>query len=141
MLKITFSARPNARGPRSLAIALIAGIALSLAALGPAATAADEAAPEDTIGISAKPQAAGDDSVGRTRFSYQMSPGQTLDDVYVVLGDRAQTPAGAPAWSVRVWWNPWARLIFLGPLLMALGGVLSLMDRRLRVGVGKRRAA
>jgi len=93
VLKITFSARPNARGPRSLAIALIAGIALSLAALGPAATAADEAAPEDTIGISAKPQAADENSVGRTRFSYQMSPGQNIDDVYVVTnsGTTAQT--------------------------------------------------
>ncbi|MFJ6024897.1 heme lyase CcmF/NrfE family subunit [Brevundimonas sp. NPDC092305] len=64
-----------------------------------------------------------------------------LDDVYVVLGERGRTDAGAPAWQVRVWWNPWARLIFLGPALMALGGLLSLMDRRLRVGVGKRRAA
>ena len=63
-----------------------------------------------------------------------------LDDVYVVLGERGRTAAGAPAWSVRVWWNPWARLIFLGPLLMALAGVLSLLDRRLRLGVSKRKA-
>ncbi len=64
-----------------------------------------------------------------------------LDDVYVVLGERAQTAQGAPAWSVRVWWNPWARLIFLGPAIMALGGVLSLMDRRLRLGAGARKPA
>jgi len=64
-----------------------------------------------------------------------------LDDVYVVLGDRGRTEAGQPAWSVRVWWNPWARLIFLGPALMALGGALSLMDRRLRLGVGRRKGA
>ncbi|RZJ32388.1 MAG: heme lyase CcmF/NrfE family subunit [Brevundimonas sp.] len=64
-----------------------------------------------------------------------------LDDVYVVLGERAQATDGAPAWNVRVWWNPWARLIFLGPLIMALGGVLSLMDRRLRLAVGARKAA
>jgi cytochrome c-type biogenesis protein CcmF len=64
-----------------------------------------------------------------------------LDDVYVVLGERGRTAAGAPAWNVRVWWNPWARLIFLGPAVMALGGVLSLMDRRLRLAVGKRKAA
>ncbi len=62
-----------------------------------------------------------------------------LDDVYVVLGERGRTEAGAPAWSVRVWWNPWARLIFLGPAVMALGGLLSLLDRRLRLGVGRRR--
>ena len=63
-----------------------------------------------------------------------------LDDVYVVLGERAGS-AEAPAWNVRVWWNPWARLIFLGPAIMALGGVVSLLDRRLRLAVGKRRAA
>jgi cytochrome c-type biogenesis protein CcmF len=64
-----------------------------------------------------------------------------LDDVYVVLGERAETAAGAPAWNVRVWWNPWARLIFLGPALMALGGVLSLLDRRLRLAVTSGRPA
>ncbi|MDY6922575.1 MAG: heme lyase CcmF/NrfE family subunit [Pseudomonadota bacterium] len=64
-----------------------------------------------------------------------------LDDVYVVLGERGRTAAGAPAWNVRVWWNPWARLIFLGPAIMALGGLLSLMDRRLRLAVGRRKAA
>ena len=64
-----------------------------------------------------------------------------LDDVYVVLGERGRTEAGAPAWSVRVWWNPWARLIFLGPAIMALGGLLSLLDRRLRLGIGRRTRA
>ncbi|MDP3803167.1 heme lyase CcmF/NrfE family subunit [Brevundimonas sp.] len=64
-----------------------------------------------------------------------------LDDVYVVLGERGRTSAGAPAWNVRVWWNPWARLIFLGPAIMALGGLVSLLDRRLRLGAGARGAA
>ncbi|CAN5204636.1 heme lyase CcmF/NrfE family subunit [soil metagenome] len=64
-----------------------------------------------------------------------------LDDVYVVMGERRSTPQAAQAWTVRVLWNPWARLIFLGPLIMALGGLLSLLDRRLRVGgLGRRRA-
>jgi len=62
-----------------------------------------------------------------------------LDDVYVVLGERRATPDGAQAWSVRTYWNPWARLIFLGPMIMALGGLLSLLDRRLRVWVPGRR--
>jgi len=61
-----------------------------------------------------------------------------LDDVYVVLGERAEV-AGRPAWTVRLYWNPWARLIFLGPAIMALGGLLSLLDRRLRLGAGGRR--
>ena len=64
-----------------------------------------------------------------------------LDDVYVVLGERRSTPQAARAWTVRVYWNPWARLIFLGPLVMAIGGVLSLLDRRLRIGVAARKKA
>jgi cytochrome c-type biogenesis protein CcmF len=62
-----------------------------------------------------------------------------LDDVYVVMGERRSTPEAARAWTVRVYYNPWARLIFLGPFVMALGGVLSLMDRRLRLAVGARK--
>ena len=62
-----------------------------------------------------------------------------LDDVYVVLGERRGSPEG-PAWSVRAYWNPWARLIFVGPAIMALGGLVSLSDRRLRVGAPQGRA-
>jgi cytochrome c-type biogenesis protein CcmF len=62
-----------------------------------------------------------------------------LDDVYVVVGDRAGD-AAQPAWVVRLYWNPWARLIFFGPAIMALGGLLSLLDRRLRIGVGAKRS-
>ena len=61
-----------------------------------------------------------------------------LSDVYVVLGERTEAD-GRPAWNVRLYWNPWARLIFLGPVIMALGGVLSLLDRRLRVAAPARR--
>jgi cytochrome c-type biogenesis protein CcmF len=42
---------------------------------------------------------------------------------------------------VRAYWNPWARLIFLGPLLMAIGGFISLSDRRLRFAVSRRAPA
>ncbi|WP_122466696.1 heme lyase CcmF/NrfE family subunit [Brevundimonas lutea] len=62
-----------------------------------------------------------------------------LDDLYVVLGERRAGPEGQPAWSVRAYHNPWARLIFLGPALMALGGLVSLTDPRLRVAVTRRR--
>ncbi|MBV8594612.1 MAG: heme lyase NrfEFG subunit NrfE, partial [Caulobacteraceae bacterium] len=55
-----------------------------------------------------------------------------LDDAYVVLADRREGAGGAPAWLVRAYWNPLVRLIFLGPVLMAAGGALSLSDRRLR---------
>ncbi|MGU3492764.1 heme lyase CcmF/NrfE family subunit [Xanthobacteraceae bacterium A53D] len=39
--------------------------------------------------------------------------------------------------SVRVTWKPLVTLIWLGTVVMALGGVLSLADRRLRVGAPK----
>jgi cytochrome c-type biogenesis protein CcmF len=58
----------------------------------------------------------------------------------MVLGERRHGPGGAPVWLVRAYWNPWASLIFAGPVIMALGGVLSLSDRRLRLGVARRRA-
>ncbi|WP_018631660.1 heme lyase CcmF/NrfE family subunit [Neomegalonema perideroedes] len=52
-------------------------------------------------------------------------------DVYVVLGDRQ--PDGA-TWAVRAYQKPWVNWIWIGALVMALGGTLSLADRRLRVG-------
>ena len=63
-----------------------------------------------------------------------------LDHLYVVLGERRDA-AGEPVWLVRAYWNPWALLIFIGPAIMALGGIVSLSDRRLRLGVGRRAEA
>lgn len=62
-------------------------------------------------------------------------------DLYIVLGERREGDALAgkgPTWLIRAFWNPWARLIFGGPLLMALGGLVSLSDRRLRIAAGAR---
>ncbi|MDB5445828.1 MAG: cycK, partial [Phenylobacterium sp.] len=58
--------------------------------------------------------------------------------LYVVLGER-RAAAGRPVWLVRAYWNPWASLLFAGPVIMALGGLVSLSDRRLRLGIGHRR--
>jgi cytochrome c-type biogenesis protein CcmF len=63
-----------------------------------------------------------------------------LDDVYLVLGEMRAGTGGQPAWLVRAYVNPWARLIFLGPLIIALGGLVSLSDRRLRLALPQRRA-
>ena len=38
---------------------------------------------------------------------------------------------------IRAYWNPWARFIWLGPIMMALGGLVSLSDRRLRFALPK----
>jgi cytochrome c-type biogenesis protein CcmF len=56
-----------------------------------------------------------------------------------VLGER-RPAAGQPVWLVRAYWNPLATLLFLGPVIMALGGLVSLSDRRLRVGAPAKRA-
>jgi len=63
-----------------------------------------------------------------------------LDHLYIVLGERRQEASG-PVWLVRGYFNPWAWLIFAGPLLMAIGGAVSLSDRRLRLGVARKAAA
>jgi cytochrome c-type biogenesis protein CcmF len=64
-----------------------------------------------------------------------------LSDLYMVLGEPRTGAGGQPAWLIRVYWNPWVRLIWLGPLLMAIGGGVSLSDRRLRFGLPRRAAA
>jgi cytochrome c-type biogenesis protein CcmF len=61
-----------------------------------------------------------------------------VNHLYVVLGERRDAE-GQPVWLVRGYWNPWALLIFIGPAIMAIGGVISLSDRRLRIAAGRRR--
>ncbi|MEM7746227.1 MAG: heme lyase CcmF/NrfE family subunit [Pseudomonadota bacterium] len=53
-----------------------------------------------------------------------------LRDVYLVLGD--QNAQGA--WAVRSYLKPLANWIWIGSLVMAFGGLISLTDRRFRVG-------
>ncbi|HVJ39040.1 MAG TPA: cytochrome c-type biogenesis CcmF C-terminal domain-containing protein, partial [Stenotrophomonas sp.] len=49
-------------------------------------------------------------------------------DIYIALGE----PLGAGAWAVRAHVKPFVRLIWLGALLMALGGLVTASDRRFR---------
>jgi cytochrome c-type biogenesis protein CcmF len=58
-------------------------------------------------------------------------------DLYAVLGDQLKDGA----YSVRLYFNPFVRLIWLGALIMFIGGGISLSDRRLRVGAPKRAQA
>jgi cytochrome c-type biogenesis protein CcmF len=58
-----------------------------------------------------------------------------LRDIYAVIGD-AQENGG---WAVRVYYKPLANWIWGGSILMALGGALSLSDRRYRVAAGARK--
>ena len=57
-------------------------------------------------------------------------------DVYVTLGD----PQDNGGWAVRTWIKPFANWIWGGTIIMALGGFLSLTDRRYRVAAGADRA-
>lgn len=50
-------------------------------------------------------------------------------DLFVALGE----PLGDGAWSVRVQVKPLVRFIWLGALVMALGGLLAISDRRYRL--------
>ncbi len=60
-----------------------------------------------------------------------------LRDLYVVIGD----PQDGGGWAVRTFIKPFATWVWAGAILMALGGILSLTDRRYRVAAGARRAA
>jgi cytochrome c-type biogenesis protein CcmF len=55
-------------------------------------------------------------------------------DLYVVVGDELKDGS----YSVHIYFNPLVRLIWLGAVIMALGGALSLSDRRLRIGAPRR---
>ena len=57
-------------------------------------------------------------------------------DVYLVIGDE-QANGG---WAVRTYIKPFANWIWIGCIVMSLGGFLSLSDRRYRVAAGARHA-
>jgi cytochrome c-type biogenesis protein CcmF len=65
-----------------------------------------------------------------------IDPGFTRD-LYVALGESV----GENAWTVRVYVKPFVDWIWGGCLLMALGGLLAVVDRRYRVGAMAANAA
>jgi cytochrome c-type biogenesis protein CcmF len=56
-------------------------------------------------------------------------------DLYIVLGD----DQGNGARAVRIYHNPLAPWLWVGAVIMVIGGLISLTDRRYRVGVPGRR--
>ena len=60
-----------------------------------------------------------------------------LRDLYATLGEGD----AMNGWVVRLYYNPLAPWIWLGAAMCALGGFVSLSDRRLRVGAPQRRRA
>jgi len=55
-------------------------------------------------------------------------------DIYVSLGE----PLAGNDWSLRFYYKPFVRWIWLGALFMGLGGILAAMDKRIRL---KKRSA
>ena len=58
-----------------------------------------------------------------------------LRDLYVSLGE--PIPDSNGAWAVRIYHKPFIDWIWAGCLLMALGGVLAISDRRYRIHARK----
>jgi cytochrome c-type biogenesis protein CcmF len=52
-------------------------------------------------------------------------------DLFVAMGN----PLGDGAWSMRIQYKPLVRYIWLGALVMAIGGLIAATDRRYRVKV------
>ncbi len=59
-----------------------------------------------------------------------------LGDVYVVLGNELD----GGAFAVRMYYHPFVRWIWGGALIMFIAGLVSLLDRRLRIGSPQRAA-
>ncbi|PHQ97233.1 MAG: heme lyase NrfEFG subunit NrfE [Marinosulfonomonas sp.] len=77
----------------------------------------------------------------KRRYTVQQMPTTEADidngifrDIYLVIGDR-QVGGG---WAVRTYVKPFANWIWAGAIVMALGAVMSLTDRRYRVAAGAR---
>lgn len=65
---------------------------------------------------------------GATMTEADIDPG-VFKDLYVSLGE----PLENGAWSVRIYIKPFVQWIWAGCIIMALGGLLALSDRRYRV--------
>ncbi len=63
--------------------------------------------------------------------------GEAMGNLYISVGESA-TPGAA---TVRLWWHPLVGWIWGGAMIMALGGALSLSDRRLRLAMPARKTA
>jgi cytochrome c-type biogenesis protein CcmF len=46
-----------------------------------------------------------------------------------VLGEETTSDKGESRWQLRLWWKPYVPLIWIGGLLVALGGGLALLSR------------
>ena len=63
--------------------------------------------------------------------------GTLLGDVYAVVGE----PSGRISWVTRLYFNPLVPWMWIGAAMMTLGGLVSLTDRRHRIGAPARARA
>ena len=49
--------------------------------------------------------------------------------LYTVLGEETAADNGPGRWQLRLWWKPFVPMIWIGGILVALGGVLALFSR------------
>ncbi len=59
--------------------------------------------------------------------------GNLRRDLYVALGEPLDANNMNGAWAVRVYYKPYVRWLWLGAILMALGGFLAMSDKRYRM--------
>ena len=74
--------------------------------------------------------------VARSRTTNTAIATNGFGDLYLALGD----PDGQGGWVLRAYYNPLVPWIWFGAVLAALGGLVSLSDRRLRVRLPAARA-
>ena len=58
-----------------------------------------------------------------------------MRDLYVALGE--PIAEGSNEWALRIYVKPLIRWIWLGAIIMALGGLISMLDRRYRIKTSK----
>ena len=61
-------------------------------------------------------------------------------DVYVSLGEKLED-GSKPAWAMRVYHKPFVPWIWVGCMLMALGGAMAALDKRYRKKVAAKISA
>jgi cytochrome c-type biogenesis protein CcmF len=65
---------------------------------------------------------------GSVMTEASIAPG-VIRDLYISLGEQLE----GGAWSVRIYIKPFVQWIWAGAILMALGGILALIDKRYRI--------
>ena len=67
-------------------------------------------------------------AAGNVMTEADLDPG-LFRDLYVALGE----PIEGDAWAVRVHYKPFVRWIWFGGLFIAIGGIVSVADKRYRL--------